>query len=1073
MCESAEKNLALGKKELVRPLPTDAATSEAQGERPKLHEGDLYLCAESQSALEGALGAVCEGVESVLSDNSTKRAFVCIRPPGHHCSSDYPSGFCWLNNVHVGISHAAQYHGLTHAAIIDFDLHHGDGSQSITWVHNARVAGLSKNTPMSKKTAIGYFSLHDINSYPCENGDEDKVRNASLCIENAHGQNIWNVHLQPWTTLDEFWRLYEERYTVLLQKARTFLRSHSNRLRTSSINPHPKAVIFLSAGFDASEWESSHMQRHKVNVPTDFYARFTRDVVRLAEEEGLGVDGRVISVLEGGYSDRALMSGVLSHLSGLVPSLPRPGSSGSNSGLGQEMGRRLGRLSLNGEYKRESVEPETLVNESLRSEWWALSQLEALEKLVNPSSAPGPPKKARNALPPTFISQTQSSAAKIISPPAGRRSVSGSGYGFQTQPNLALLPEVPPPSVDWSTAAHELAKLLIPSDRQTLSCKAEDLNAEASRIRRDRHSEVGLPAAISEEIPGVDGKRMQLRERKGKSPKYTSEEEEEKRVTSRAGRRKTIDPSVLGQDAVENIVPKPVAKVPSRRLSVASSVGSVTGDRMSITDAISSRATPLPLAVTTSNPLPVRKTRSPSKPRAEPTAVKSRITKKAPPVPRVPPDFSRSGVPTPSGFLSRPTANGVSSGPLIENEQKKNHDIDSLASGMKKMTIKLGLPKSEGQVIDKKRPDTGIVKKKPAARGRPKGSTTTNNATGVRPTVDMKASLKPAEDMPLKEAPRDETSEAVGLGIDTDATQEETGGEPLASTTFKQISIADNPTRHQHVPVIAEETGKLDANNDVDEMEPGPEASSLPPSATIPVADHPSLSGDPKPRPSTFIPPEQPTIPAEAPVGAGKDLPGFPSQPNSQYDESIDPTLFSTAPTSQALDTTPSFAHAQIIPQPPPFAPDFQHHHSHQVPLSSFAHAPPPPPSRPTTSSSTASSPKRMQHTRDNLPVFTANSSIPFGNNNNSRTHDNIATAFVSTTPSSNQLQQEAATVPPLRESKPPQQGRDLRMDVGNLIDQTTSGDENKNGGARQEDNTLWDIPSTPQSSLGGGGRKR
>ena len=664
MCENAEDNLALGRKELVRPMPRDAATAQAQEERPKLHEGDLYLCAESQNALEGALGAVCEGVESVLSDNSTKRAFICIRPPGHHCSSDYPSGFCWLNNVHVGISHAAQYHGLTHAAIIDFDLHHGDGSQSITWAHNARVAGLSRNTPMSKKTAIGYFSLHDINSYPCENGDEDKVRNASLCIENAHGQNIWNVHLQSWTTPDDFWRLYEERYSMLLQKARTFLRSHSDRLRASSINPHPKAIIFLSAGFDASEWETSHMQRHKVNVPTDFYARFTRDVVRLAEEEGLGVDGRVISVLEGGYSDRALMSGVLSHLSGLIPALPRPGSSGSSNGLGQEMGRRLGRLSLSSEYKREGTEPEPLINESLSSEWWAVSQLEAIEKLVNPSLPPAQPKKARNALPPTFISQTQSSAAKIISPPAGRRSVSGSGYGFQTQSNLKPLPEVPPPPVDWVTAAYELAKLLIPSDRQTMSCKAEELNAEASRIRRDRHSAVGLPAAAAEEAPIVDGKRMQLRERKGKSPKYASEEEEEKSVPSRAARRKTIDPSMMGQDAAENIGPKPAATATRRRLSVASSVGSVTGDRGSITDSISSRATPLPtglpMGLSNSKSLPVRKTRSPSKPRAQPAAIKPRAMKKAPPVPRVPSDFSRPGVLAPSGVLGPPATNGVS-----------------------------------------------------------------------------------------------------------------------------------------------------------------------------------------------------------------------------------------------------------------------------------------------------------------------------------------------------------------------------------------------------------------------------
>ncbi|EMR66179.1 putative histone deacetylase hos3 protein [Eutypa lata UCREL1] len=201
--------------------------------------------------------------------------------------------------------HGVLAHGLTHAAIIDFDLHHGDGSQAITWAHNKR--GLPKNVASWKKTPIGYFSLHDINSYPCEWGDEEKVKNASLCIDNAHGQNIWNVHLQEWKTEVDFWRLYQSRYSVLLEKARNFLRLQTERLRAAG--QVPKAAIFLSAGFDASEWEGVGMQRHKVNVPTEFYARITRDVVKMASEEGLGVEGRIISVLEGGYSDRALYSG--------------------------------------------------------------------------------------------------------------------------------------------------------------------------------------------------------------------------------------------------------------------------------------------------------------------------------------------------------------------------------------------------------------------------------------------------------------------------------------------------------------------------------------------------------------------------------------------------------------------------------------------------------------------------------------------------------------------------------------------------------------------------------------------
>src|SRR5262249_20389959 len=116
MCDAAESKLALNGKELARPPPN----SKDEDPKRKFHEGDLYLCSESLSAFEGALGGVCDGVDAVFGPGKARRAFVAIRPPGHHCAADWPSGFCWLNNVHVGIMHGAMTHGLTHAAIIDF-----------------------------------------------------------------------------------------------------------------------------------------------------------------------------------------------------------------------------------------------------------------------------------------------------------------------------------------------------------------------------------------------------------------------------------------------------------------------------------------------------------------------------------------------------------------------------------------------------------------------------------------------------------------------------------------------------------------------------------------------------------------------------------------------------------------------------------------------------------------------------------------------------------------------------------------------------------------------------------------
>lgn len=495
MCDSAGQKLATTGKELVRS--DGAGRTSTQPAKAKLHEGDLYLCTESLAAFQGALGGVCDGIDAVFGASTPgqgpKNAFVCVRPPGHHCSADYPSGFCWINNVHVGIEYATQTYGLTHAAIIDFDLHHGDGSQAMTWQHNDKVAKMGPKVPMAKKTSIGYFSLHDINSYPCEDGDIEKVQNASLCIEGAHNQTVWNVHLQPWKTEDNFWRLYQTRYRVLLDKARQYLQSHTARLKATPNAPPPKAAIFLSAGFDASEWESSGMQRHKVNVPTEFYARLTADVVKLAQEYDLAVDGRVISVLEGGYSDRALTSGVLSHLSGLCHgSMARTDNEQEQNGLAWDMGKRmaalaLGTIDMKPEDPDEEQSSKPTEEYHYKTDWWHPDNLAELEALTGSQiPVPVPKKPAGPKFAPTFASPTQSFSAKVVDPSKikqNNRSLSSS-YSRPVTP--------PIPDVDWATAAHELYKLLIPTDRTTKSCMPEELME--TKTKKARQSDIGLVA---------------------------------------------------------------------------------------------------------------------------------------------------------------------------------------------------------------------------------------------------------------------------------------------------------------------------------------------------------------------------------------------------------------------------------------------------------------------------------------------------------------------------------------------------------------------------------------------------
>lgn len=664
MCNSAGDRLKAGEKELARESTTEG------GEKRTLHEGDLYLCSESLNAFQGALGGVADAVDTIFNNSTqTKRAFVAVRPPGHHCSADYPSGFCWLNNVHVGLEYAAQTHGLTHAAIIDFDLHHGDGSQSIAWDRNSKnnIKRLTAkaNSKLKLGPDIGYYSLHDINSYPCENGDDEKVQAASLCIENAHGQSVWNVHLQPWKTEEEFWQLYETRYKVLLEKARVFLRHHTSSLQSGG-KVQPKAAIFISAGFDASEWEGAGMQRHKVNVPTEFYARFTRDMVHLAQEEGTGCDGRVISVLEGGYSDRALCSGVLSHLSGLS----RPSTSAPAANDSFDLEQHMLSLSLQNGSRGPTYD----------KQWWSPDNLTALENKVNPPPpvAPGG-KKFRMGQQPTYATPTESFAYKVHDPERFARSISGT---MRERPasSLRAEPVLREPEIDWVIATQELAKLLIPQDRQTKSCTPEEL-AGPKKV------------AVAPTAPERDQAERPRQLRTRAKPNY--------RENPDADRRRTIGDLPSSGDPAPVAAPAP-ARRSSRRSSMASNMGLAVGEDV---DDIP----PVPAIITTTNGMQppaiapaapsnmqVKKTRAPPRP-------KSTIPASAPVSPvaafkRQPPPQYRQAGPQPAAAQS-PTP---SSATHLPDAMSPNSEMDALTRGLKKVTLKLGTREEHDRKIKEK-----------------------------------------------------------------------------------------------------------------------------------------------------------------------------------------------------------------------------------------------------------------------------------------------------------------------------------------------------------------------------------
>ncbi|KAK6341858.1 hypothetical protein TWF730_001345 [Orbilia blumenaviensis] len=507
-CDESEKKIAAGENELPSGW----------------HTGDLFLCGGSREDFEGCVGALWEGVDRVFgktdhgdpkdatSTQKISRAFVCIRPPGHHCADEEPSGFCYLNNVHIAIARAALQYEMTHAVILDFDLHHGDGSQTIAWEVNERHQNprkTPKNTPH-----IAYYSLHDINSYPCEMGDYEKIRDASTCIENSHHQNIWNVHLEQYKDAHDFWRLYEEKYSIILRKAESFLAKAKASYKPTSKHPGFKAGIFISAGFDASEHEQDTMQRHKVNVLTEFYARFTSDAVKLADSYA---EGRVLSVLEGGYSDKAIWTGVFSHLAGLA--LPKRDR---NDRINEETLERAPEPRVERVMPRRSSLAQDITGRALRalasepgnpadrqfegveydSTWFLGAKLEEIDKAMRvvPSVKHSKPRDSSKG---DFASPTASSAAKAAPKLHRKSSTNLASSASQSALNRTPSPPPAPPPLEWPAASAAIWRSLLP-ERQLAALREEanpsapassnELTVEKARRQAKRHSAVGIPA---------------------------------------------------------------------------------------------------------------------------------------------------------------------------------------------------------------------------------------------------------------------------------------------------------------------------------------------------------------------------------------------------------------------------------------------------------------------------------------------------------------------------------------------------------------------------------------------------
>ncbi len=228
-------------------------------------DADTLMSPKSGEAALRAAGAMVEAVDAVMS-GAADNAFCAMRPPGHHAEPSQGMGFCLFNSVAIGAEHARVAHGAERVAVMDFDVHHGNGTQAMFW-----------NEP-----GLFYASTHQWPLYP-GTGDKNET--------GAHG-NIANAPLWPGAGSDDFRTAMRD---VVLPAMRNF-------------GPD---LILISAGFDAHRRDPLA----QLSLETEDFVWATEELRRLAEAV---CDGRVVSTLEGGYDLTALGESAAAHVGALM-----------------------------------------------------------------------------------------------------------------------------------------------------------------------------------------------------------------------------------------------------------------------------------------------------------------------------------------------------------------------------------------------------------------------------------------------------------------------------------------------------------------------------------------------------------------------------------------------------------------------------------------------------------------------------------------------------------------------------------------------------------------------------------
>lgn len=228
-------------------------------------DADTIASPGSGEAALRAAGALVAAVDAVMA-GAADNAFCAVRPPGHHAEAQQSMGFCLFNNIAIGAAHARTAHGLGRIAVMDFDVHHGNGTQAMFW----------------DEPDMLYASTHQSPLYP----------GTGSATERGASGNIINAPLPPGAGSEAF-------------------RAAMNATILPAIRRFEPEFLFISAGFDA------HLRDPlaQLQFTTEDYRWATEKLCEIAED---CCDGRVVSTLEGGYDLDALGDSVAAHVQALM-----------------------------------------------------------------------------------------------------------------------------------------------------------------------------------------------------------------------------------------------------------------------------------------------------------------------------------------------------------------------------------------------------------------------------------------------------------------------------------------------------------------------------------------------------------------------------------------------------------------------------------------------------------------------------------------------------------------------------------------------------------------------------------